>query len=61
MVRRRLLILSAILLLIWIAGMFVFHTTLEGYLHMFLLLATNSALFCIVREEKEKRADEQIG
>ncbi|WP_313992980.1 hypothetical protein [Xanthocytophaga flava] len=47
--------------MIWITGMFVFHTTLEGYLHMFLLLATNSALFCIVREEKEKRADEQIG
>lgn len=61
MVRRRLLILSIILLLIWIAGRFVFHTTLEGYLHMFLLLATNSALFCIVREEKEKSADEQIG
>ena len=46
--------MSAILVLVWAVGMFIFHNTLDGYLHMLLLLATNSALFCVVREEKQK-------
>lgn len=52
MLHRALLVLSAILTLIWIVGMFVFDTTLGGYLHMFLLLAANCALFCVARDKK---------
>ncbi len=60
MLRRKLFILSALLVLGWAVGMFVFHTTLGGYLHLLLLLAANSALFCIAREEKSKSEPEQV-
>jgi hypothetical protein len=55
-----LLVLSAILISIWIVGMYVFHNTLEGYLHLFLLLASNCALYCIAREEKRKEEPKQL-
>ncbi len=41
-------------------GMFVFHNTLEGYLHMFLLLAVNCSLFCVARDKKQKATEEQL-
>jgi|GEM_PF-6454205 len=61
MIRRRLLVLSAILVLVWAVGMFIFHNTLDGYLHILLLLAINSALFCVVHEEKQKVNSRQTG
>jgi len=60
MIHRKLLVVSAILILIWVVGVFVFHTTLEGYLHMFLLLATNTALFCLVKADKAKVSSRQL-
>ena len=54
MFQKRMLVLSALLLAAWIIGFYVYHTSLNGYLHLFPLLAVNCALSCLMRKEKRR-------